>query len=95
MRATLNYTQEDVLEHMHMTRERPNIYTVLEDLDFTFDLKEVRKAESLWKLGVSIQGIATVLDRDCDEVALLIMDRARKNHIKRRPDGIFARRDRA
>lgn len=75
--------------------KRRAIYVVLEDLDFVWDEADIPKVEEMWREGLSVWEIAKVFDRDPDEVALLIMDRARQGTIRKRKWGAYARGRRA
>ncbi len=59
----------------------------LEDLDFFFWESEIELFIRLWKENIPGFEIARRLERDQDEIALLIMHLARKNRIKNRPGG--------
>ncbi len=78
------------VERMYHLKKRNDTYIALEDTDFTWDLMQVTEFEYLWREGYSLQGIAEYFDRDIDEVALLLMDRIKKDKIKPRKRGIFA-----
>jgi hypothetical protein len=73
-----------------MKNERLSTYVALEELNFVWSKKEVKDFEYLWKKGHSIEDISNYFDRDIDEVALLVMDRARKNKVKPRGSGVMA-----
>lgn len=64
-------------------------YIALSDLNFDWDHSEVIKFENLWNKGLSLQEIAFKLKRNQDEIAVIILDRARKGKIKKRKNGIF------
>ena len=49
-------------------------------------LSNVRK---MWQAGAHIEDIAEAVDRDCDEVAVLLIDLARRGKIQRRRLGIY------
>lgn len=68
-------------------------YIPLEDVDFAWELEDVRIAEHMWNVGVSIEDMAAHFKRDPDEVFLLIFDLARNEKIKSRPGGIFGSLD--
>ena len=61
------------------------LHIALADLDFSWYLK-VRK---MWQTGAHIEDIAEAVDRDCDEVAVLLIDLARDGKIQRRRLGIY------
>lgn len=60
-------------------------------MDFHWDLKDVFEFDQMWHDGVDVEEIALYFDRDVDEVALLIIDRARRGRIERRAGGICGR----
>lgn len=72
------------------TKYRPNerLYIALEDLDFAWFSYEVENVKELWRQGKSVFQISKVLERDVDEVTILIMSLARDRNIKQRPGGI-------
>ncbi|MCS1351176.1 helix-turn-helix domain-containing protein [Mechercharimyces sp. CAU 1602] len=67
--------------------ERRLLYVALEDLDFVWDEAEVPQVVEMWRDGQSLHDIAKTLDRDPDEVTLLVMDLARQGRISRRKRG--------
>lgn len=69
--------------------EIPEQYIALIDLDFGFSQEELKIFRSMWKVGESVFAIAEELERDPDEIAILVMDQARKGRIKQRPRGVF------
>lgn len=68
---------------------REELYIALSELDFSWYHAEVEKIKKLWAYGLHIAKIAEMLERDIDEVAVLIMDLARKNKIRRRKNGVL------
>ncbi|MNY77987.1 hypothetical protein D3C86_2180650 [compost metagenome] len=60
-------------------------------MNLVWDEREARKLDEMWKKGYDIEVIAETLERDCDEVAILIIDRARKGKIKARETGVFGK----
>jgi len=62
---------------------------ILEDLDFSWFKHEISKVKELWALGEHIADIAKAVNRDQDEVALLIMHLARNRKIRKRQKGVF------
>ena len=70
-------------------RPQEELYIALSELDFSWFPGEVEKIKKLWAYGLHIAKIAEMLERDVDEVAVLIMDLARKNKIRRRKNGIL------
>lgn len=73
-------------------KERKQIYLALEELDFVWCIEEVEKVVHLWADGMNLWEIANEMKRDPDEVAVLIMDLARKNRIVSRPVIAIGRR---
>lgn len=67
------------------------IYIVLEDLDFSWEHWEITRAIEMWQEGYDIRDISTELEREGDEVFLLLLDLARKGRINERDNGIFGR----
>ena len=67
-------------------------YIACLDLNFgwrPFDVARVREA---WKVGTPIDEIARTVRRDVDEVAVLLIDLARKGEIEPRPRGVYGGR---
>lgn len=73
----------------HMKKSRTNIYIACEDMDFTWDEKEVLEVDEMWKLGASLWQIAKQVNRDLDEVVILLIDRCKNGQIGPRPEGIW------
>lgn len=67
------------------------IYIACEDINFVWRESEISKVEKLWREGYDIRVIAEIVKRDCDEVALLLFDRARQRKIYPRSTGIFGK----
>lgn len=59
------------------------------DVDFSFTTGQVAKVEELWEQGESLEAISEQVRRKPIEVALLIMDRAEREKIQPRKNGIF------
>jgi hypothetical protein len=72
-----------------MLASRQNIYLACEDMNFTWDEVEVLEFEKIWNAGMGLFEIAGKLQRDPDEVAILIIDRSRQRRIKPRLGGIW------
>jgi len=79
-------------EVVELKHRRQNIYVACEDLDFVWDERDVIQVDRMWEEGFSIDDIAKAFDRDTDEIALLVIDRARKGYIQPRKGGIRGRR---
>ncbi|ARF66696.1 hypothetical protein ABNC92_20805 [Paenibacillus larvae] len=58
-----------------------------EDMDFLWSISDLKQTKNMWKLGYSVEEMAQKLNRDPDEVAILIMDLFRHGEIKDRPGG--------
>lgn len=70
--------------------ERRNLYIALEELDMFWDEDEVRQVKEAWDKNESVFAIAKRMERDPDEVAVLLMDLARKGRIEKRVMGLGA-----
>ena len=79
------------LERQYLRHNRRATFLALEELDFTWDLDEVKEFKKLWKRGADFRLIAEHFNRDPDEVAILIMDLARRGKIKPRGMGLFTK----
>ena len=66
-----------------------NPYIALADLNMDWEQKDVEKFDFLWKSDLSMKEIAKRLKKSHDEVAVIILDRARKGKIKPRKNGIW------
>ena len=65
------------------------LYIALEDFDLSFFPGEVKEAKELWKQGLSIPAMAEQMEREVEEVFILLYDLATKGKIKNRPNGLF------
>ncbi|OAB48490.1 hypothetical protein [Paenibacillus antarcticus] len=71
-------------------KSRRKIHLACEEMDFTWCDDEVKKFEDMWLQGEGIGEIAGELERDPDEVLILLIDRARNNKlIIKRPNGLM------
>ncbi|MEK4416478.1 MULTISPECIES: helix-turn-helix domain-containing protein [Bacillus] len=84
-----NYTMA-AQNRKYMKKERRNLYIALEEMDMFWDEDEVWRVKEAWNNNESIFAISEKLQRDPDEVALLIMDLARKGAIEKRALGLGA-----
>lgn len=75
-----------------LKHQRQNIYVACENFDFVWDERDVVEFDRMWNEGLSLYDIAKVFKRDPDEVAILVMDRAKQGFIKRRKGGVQGRR---
>lgn len=73
------------------TRPKDELHICLEKLDFSWYKKEVEKVKNMWEEGHHIKDIAQVMDREVDEVFLLLLDLIRRKKIKSRENGIYGR----
>lgn len=71
---------------------RRNTYIACEDMDFLWDEWDIYRVDEMWMDGFPITSIAEEMDRDPDEVLVLIIDRARKGQITARKGGILGGR---
>ena len=78
-----------VLADLRKRRPQEKLYIALSELDFSWYHAEVEKIKKLWAYGLHIAKIAEMLERDIDEVAVLIMDLARRGVIGRRKNGVL------
>lgn len=70
-------------------RPQSELVVILEDLDFSWFKSEIATVKMMWQSGQHITNIAKAVERDQDEVALLIMHLARCGKIKKRKTGVF------
>lgn len=84
-----NYTMA-LQQRKYLKNERRNLYIALEELDMLWDEDDVLRVKNAWKNNESVFAIGEKLQRDPDEVALLIMDLARKGAIGKRTLGLGA-----
>ncbi|MBG9629297.1 hypothetical protein ABB10_19085 [Bacillus thuringiensis] len=84
-----NYTIS-AQQRKYMKNERRNLYIALEELDMLWDEDEVVQVKEAWSNNESVFAIGEKMQRDPDEVALLIMDLARKGAIGKRALGLGA-----
>lgn len=57
---------------------------ILENAKFMWSKKELRHFKDLWEQGLSIYEIAEWMNEGADDIALLVIDQAQKENIKRR-----------
>jgi len=70
-------------------RPQEELYIACTDMDFSWKQAEIDYVIQEWKAGTHISDIADGLGRDVDEVAILLMDLARKRKILPRENGVF------
>lgn len=73
-------------------QERLSVYIACEDINMIWNERDVIAFDSMWREGLSIEDISRSFGRDTDEIALLVMDRARRGLISVRPNGVYGRR---
>jgi hypothetical protein len=71
-----------------MRKRYPETYMLFEDIDFYWDERDVLQFDRIWNEGYSLEDIAAYFRRHEDEIALLVIDRARKGYIQPRSTGI-------
>jgi len=57
------------------------------DMEFGWEKQEVILFRDLWNQGMDVYQMADVLKRDPDEIAILVIDQARKGNIDKRSGG--------
>lgn len=57
---------------------------ILEDAKFMWSKKELKHFKALWEQGLGIYEIAEWMNEGPDDIALLVIDQAQKEKIKRR-----------
>lgn len=67
-------------------------YIACLDLNFGWRPFDVARVSEAWKAGMHVADIAAMVRRDCDEVAVLCIDLARKGEIEPRPGGVYGGR---
>lgn len=68
-------------------RPAERLHIACEDLDLSFTAQEVWDVIRWWNEGLSYDAMADGLDRDADEVAILLIDLARSGRIQKRRGG--------
>lgn len=80
------------LADVQKIRPQEELYIACEDMDFSWTESEIRQVIQNWKKGVHLAVTAKNMNRDADEVAILIMDLIRQKRIKPRKGGAFGRK---
>lgn len=62
---------------------------ILEDLDFLWSEETIEKVKNMWDMHIGLKGISKVVNREEDEVFLLLLHLARKKEIKKRDSYIW------
>jgi hypothetical protein len=65
------------------------LYIALEQLDFSWRPAVIATVKEMWKSGIPLADIVAEVDRDPDEVLVLLIDLARRKWITSRPGGIW------
>ena len=68
-------------------RPTERLHFACEELDLSFRQQEVWDVIRWWREGMSYDAMADSLDRDADEVAILLIDLARTGRIEKRRGG--------
>lgn len=71
--------------------KQSEVTIILEDIEFCWKNKDIDKVKNLWKANKSLQIIAAEVDRNCDEVFLLLMHLSRAGEIKKRPGYVWGK----
>ncbi len=69
--------------------ERQYIVFFDSEIDLSWNESDVKKFQTMWDEGVSVEEIAIVFKRHPLEVVLLVIDLAEHEKIERRPTGIY------
>jgi len=69
-------------------RPDKKLHIALSDLDFSFTKHEIKKVIKMWNKGYNLRVISDELDREGDEIMLLLLDLARSKKIKKRENNI-------
>lgn len=77
------------IESAYLTESRKSLHVALENLNFLWDEAIINQVKEMWRDGVSLEDIAEKVNRDPDEVAILLIDQRRKNKIKLRTLGLW------
>lgn len=73
-------------------RPQERLYVACMDMDFSWTDVEVQRVTAWWRNGLPLPEMADRLDRDCDEVAILVMDLRRRGRIEKRDGGVWGGR---
>lgn len=65
------------------------VYIPLLDMNFQWMPDEVEKVIDMWEKGYHLQLIADEINREGDEVMILLLDLARKSQIEKRENSIW------
>jgi hypothetical protein len=62
---------------------------ILLDLDFAWQNEDIETVKTMWQEGYGIEKISRKIQREVDEVFLLLLHLARQGEIKERPYGVW------
>lgn len=65
------------------------VITILENLDFIWDLHELKELQYMWRKGYSVNYASDYFERPVEEIVLAIMHLSREEKIARRKGGLF------
>ncbi len=82
--ARINRVTARQLERTHM---QGKLYVACDDLNFDWYVQDVATFDHMWVEGLSVDSIAEAFKRPVDEIAILVLDRARKGGIDIRAGG--------
>ncbi|MED4914342.1 hypothetical protein [Parageobacillus thermoglucosidasius] len=84
-------TQDEAIRQIenHFRKSRRKIYVVLEEFHLEWKTSDILMFQKFWYRGFSLKWIAEYFGRDIDEMAVVVMDQARRGYIRPRPSGIF------
>lgn len=75
-------------------RPKPQYIAFLDgEIDLAWDYPDYHKLINMWQLGANIKDIAKELDRDPDEVLVLLIDLGHKGKIEQRERGVYGRHE--
>ena len=58
------------------------LYIALEDFDFTFTNAEIASIIDLWQQGTTLQSMASIVDREPQEILVMLLDLDYRGKIK-------------
>lgn len=76
------------VENEYLTNKRNLIYIACEDFNFIWDEHHLTSVIDKWNQGVSVFKMADELNRDVDELAVLLIDLSKKGAITSRQGGL-------
>lgn len=72
-------------------RPQEELYIACDDLDFSWYPAEIEVVTGLWEQGAPLLVISKAIERDMDDIAVLLISLAREKRITPRPGGVFGR----